>query len=187
MSGNVVDVGVLKWRIGISLVYTQWVFSPIGSIKNPVTVTYAYQPRSVVLLSLSDLQIPHLHCLQWSMWSHTHSCHVIAWLCFCYHFSRQRLHFFPSNFLSKTSMMLYTGLITGAQRQSESFNHREHILALHVSLSSECRCWGCFVVVSFFNFAAECSLLRQNKWSCTGLHHSNILVKKTKWTKSLNW
>lgn len=180
------DVGVLKWQVGISLVYTQWVFSPIGSIKNPVAVTYAYQPRSGVLLSLSDLQMPHLHCLQWSMWSHTHSCHVIARLCFCYHFSRQRLHSFPSNFLSKTSMVLYTGLITGAQRQSESFNHREHVLALHVSLCSGCRCWGCLVVVSFFDLAVECSLLCQNKWSCTGLHHSNILVKKTTKTNEQN-
>lgn len=184
MSGNVVDVGVLKWWVGNSLVYTQWVFSPIGSIKNPVAVTYAYQPRSVVLLSLSDLQMPHLHCLQWSMWSHSHSCHVIGWLCFSYHFSRQRLHSCPSNFLSKTSTVLYTGLITGAQRQSESFNHREHILALHVSLWSWCHCWGCLVVVSFFNLAAEWSLLRQNKWSCTGLHHSKILVKKNKATKT---
>lgn len=111
-------------------------FPPLDQLKNPVAVTYAYQPRSVVLLSLSDLQMPHLHCLQWSMWSHTHSCHVIAWLCFCYHFPRKRLHSLPSNFLSKASMVLYTGLITGAQRQSQSFNHREHILALPSMLAS---------------------------------------------------
>lgn len=130
-------VRVLKWQTGISPVSIAWEFSPVGSIKHHVAVRYAYQPGSSVFLSLSDLQAPHLHCLQWSMWRHIHSCHVIAWLCFCYHFGRQNVHSFPSNFLSKTSVVLYTRLITGAQRQPGSFNHRENILALHVRIGSK--------------------------------------------------
>lgn len=128
----------LKRQVGISPVSTAWEFSPVGSIKKQVAVTYAYQPGSSVLLSLSDLQAPHLHCLQWSIWSHIHSCHVKAWLCFCYHFARQTVHYFSSNFLSKTSGVLYTRLITGAQRQPGSFNHRENILVLHVRIFSRC-------------------------------------------------
>lgn len=127
---------VLKWQVRISPVSTAREFSPVGSIKNHVAVTYAYEPGSTVFLSLSDLQAPHLHCLQWSMWSHIHSCHVIAWLCFCYNFAGQNVHSFPSNFLSKTSVVLFTRIITGAQRQLGSFNHRENILALHVCVGS---------------------------------------------------
>lgn len=127
-------VHVLKWQVGISPVSAPWEFSPVGSIKNHVAVTYAYQPGSVVLLTLSDLWAPHLHCLQWTMWSHLHSCHLIARLCFFYHSTWQTVHSFPNNFLSKTSIVLYTSLITGAQCQLETFNHSENTLALHVCL-----------------------------------------------------
>lgn len=105
-------------------------FPPLDQLKTKLR-GHMHISRGSVFLSLSDLQVPHLHCLQWRVWSPIRSCHVMAWLCFCYHFARQNVHSFPSNVLSNTSVVLDTRLISGAQRQPGSFNHKENIFCLH--------------------------------------------------------
>lgn len=99
-------------------------FPPLNQLKAP-TQWHMHISQGALL---SDLQAPHLHCLQWSMWSNIHSCHVIACLDFGYHFARPNFifHSFPSNFPSKTSIVLCTCLISEAsgviQSQGTYFN-----------------------------------------------------------------
>lgn len=169
------DVGVLKWQVGISLVSTAWVFSPIGSIKSPDAVTYAYQPGSVVFLLLSDLQAPHLHCLQWRMWSNIHSCHVIACLHFCYHFARPTFifHSFPGNFPSKTSIVAC--LVSEASRVIQSQGTYFSITCWPLLQAPVLRLLCCCFIFRF-----GCRMFITHQKNSTGLHQSHILVKLVK-------